>query len=67
MKIGQQVGFKLDTQGHGEIAGDDSMGYCLIIDRSQPAGYPFHPRARWNEQLKRFAVAVHPDAVWLRG
>lgn len=67
MKIGQQVQFKKGIEGHGEIAGMDWMGYCIITQPSQPAGYRFHRECYWDHKLKRFAVAVHPDAVWPRG
>lgn len=67
MKIGQQVGFKLGIEGHGEIVGKDWMGYCIIVDRSRPAGHRFHRDCRWDPQRQRMVVMVHESAIWPRG
>lgn len=67
MEIGTQVQFKLGIEGHGEIVGKDRMGYCIIIDPSQPAGYSFHRGCRWDSQRQRMVVMVHESAVWPTG
>lgn len=69
-KVGDQVDFKVDIEGHGEVVHvearrDRFMGFTrrtyYIAQPSQPNGYPWHPAARfvdWIPGINQMCVII---------
>jgi hypothetical protein len=69
-KIGEQVGFKNDTEGHGTIVEIDDDGYSeatYIIAVTKPGSRnsePTHIMARYNNKHECMTVLAYEDKVW---
>lgn len=74
IKVGSMVEFKSDIEGFGVVAaihtrsnrffGTESKTF-LVKSVSEPNGYPFHPMARWSDEVKAMVVYLDEDQIWL--